>query len=118
VYNKICVICAKPFTTHNSHYKTCSPQCSVAYDKEYRKAYDKYRRDAGLIPNRYVKVVRHCKLCNNRLPDGRQTYCLYCLVDGFVHGDKDFRKKCGGILNCRVYSVEDIWDEADCLNLL
>ena len=118
MHNKICVICNKPFTTINSRYKTCSPNCRDAYDKEYRRRYDKYRRDAGLVPYYYVRVTKQCKLCDTRLPDGRQTYCLRCLVNGFVHGDTNFREKCRGLLNCRGYSVEDIWDEADVLNLV
>lgn len=118
MHNKICVVCNKPFTTINSRYKTCSPKCSKIYNREYNRLYTRQKKVAGLLPNYYVKVEKRCEFCNALLPDGRQQYCESCLVKGYIHGNQSFRRKCQKILKCRGYSVQDIWHQADVLNLV
>jgi predicted nucleic acid-binding Zn ribbon protein len=119
MYDKVCVICKQPFRAINPRYKTCSPDCHHEYDKIYNRIYGKsYRTRRKFNPSHYEKVQKHCKLCGDILPDGRQTYCLRCLINGFVHGDVNTRQKSMGILNCRGFSVDMIWQKAAELNLV
>ena len=119
MYDKVCVICHKPFKAVNSRYKTCSTKCRIVYDKEQAKIYtEAYRGRRQFTSSRYVKVEKHCTICNALLPHGGQKYCLRCLVNGYIRGDREFSRKCQHMLYYRGYSVKDIWDEADCLNLV
>ena len=119
MYDKICVICNKPFKAINSRYKTCSVNCRIKYDHEMSRVYSEaYRHQRKFSTSHYVKVEKHCRICNALLPHGSQTYCLQCLVNGYIHGDNIFRRKCMHILSCRGYSVEDIREEAEVLNLV
>ena len=119
MYDKICVVCNKPFKAINSRYKTCSNKCRSVYDKQMSRIYSEaYRERRKFVPSHYEKVQKHCTLCNALLPHGGQKYCLKCLVNGYIRGERDFRRRCRRILYYRGYSAKDIWDEADCLNLV
>ena len=119
MYDKVCVVCDKPFKAINSRYKTCSAKCRIQYDKDMGKIYaEAYRNRRKFSTSQYIKVEKHCKICNALLPHGGQKYCLKCLVNGYIKGDKSFRRNCMHILQCRGYSVDDVREEAKVLNLV
>lgn len=114
MYNKICYVCGKPFQAANPRYNTCSAECRRirhnAMIKEWRSktAYKKKY-------NYYKPIEKLCAYCGDKLPDGRQTYCLKCLVKDYVQ-DKSFVAY--QRLALRGFCKEDIFLEAERLNLL
>lgn len=115
---KICIVCRKPFSAANPRYKMCSAECRkkhyAEYDKIRLKAY--YHSGAGKKKHKtyYKPVEKLCASCNKPLPDGRQTYCLRCLLLDFKYGDTDTAYK---RLACRGYDTKAIWRTITELNV-
>ena len=65
-YTKICATCGVRFLSENYNRKYCSQKCSK---QSYR-----IRQD---VPNKY------CCNCGVQLSDGRQQWCLNCLLDDY-----------------------------------
>lgn len=92
MYTKVCVICRQQFNTDNHCVKFCSDKCRTesnvlrhkAYNKQYCKTahYLNYKKDYH--KNKYQPVIKYCKICGNKLNDGRQTYCINCLLDDYA----------------------------------
>lgn len=61
--DKICNICGKPYQSDSVSSKYCSHNC--------RKA---------AIRMRYNPVGARCRTCGSALADGRQWWCLDCLL--------------------------------------
>lgn len=105
MYNKVCKICGKEFQAINRNYCMCSPECRKISERESRrKSMRKYlATDLGKeISRLYYKkhrvlVNKKCVCCGTKLNDGRQTYCLECLL-------KDYRDNRTPISIRRLYS--------------
>ena len=116
MYIKICPICGTEFETINSRYKYCSDKCrKVVMDKlnkEHAKIY--YNSDNGLRKRRayykahYQPVKKYCLECGKQLEDGRQTWCLDCLLKDYAETASPLAYK---RLLCRGYDKELIMEE-------
>ena len=92
MYTKTCIICEQKFYTNNHCVKYCSDKCRAEGDVLRRKAYSKqYRKTSHYLSykknyykNKYQPVIKYCKICGNKLNDGRQTYCINCLFDDYA----------------------------------
>ena len=85
----ICKVCGKRFTAKRRNQVTCSTECSqlylrhrYIYDPEYRA--QRKKRDKS----HYVRKQKQCEICGNLLPDARQKFCIDCLLNMYLYGDK------------------------------
>ena len=88
-----CRVCGKPFEANNPHYSMCSDECRKAArrakSKEHSKIY--YRTTHGkhmrhsYYRDHYVPVAKCCASCGTALEDGRQSYCLSCLLNDYIN---------------------------------
>lgn len=116
MYTKICPICNCEFETPNNHYRYCSAECrkehTRQYDKERAKIY--YHSSRGTHNRKiYYKehrklVEKYCPDCGKRLEDGRQTWCLDCLLKDYATTESPVAYK---RLVCRGYDRELITEE-------
>ena len=124
MYDKICVVCGKPFQAPNPRYIVCSDECRKVRSRylQHKKAKNRYEREKAhrqkYDRERYTPVVKFCHSCGDVLPDGRQTFCLRCLVNDFMHGDYEHRRSAYRRLALRGYTKVDIISEAESLNLV
>ena len=61
--DKVCNICGKPYSSDHVKSKYCSHNC-------YKTA----------MRMKYKPIVARCRTCGVALPDGRQWWCLDCLL--------------------------------------
>lgn len=66
LYTKICVACGKAFEAKAHNAKYCSLNC---------------RKSATRI--KYEPVKNVCQTCGKQLPDGRQQWCIDCLLEDY-----------------------------------
>lgn len=124
MYDKVCTVCGKPFQAVNSRYCICSPECRKKRDREIKKRDAKGRYEANknylkkYYREHYVPVTKKCECCGADLPDGRQSFCLRCLVYNFMNGEGVVRRKAYSRLALRGYTKSDIISEAKSLNLV
>lgn len=121
-----CQMCGKIFLAKQSNYNLCSPECRKARVKQLnrsenytlqRKNYYKEKRSKGTsyYEKRYAeysaknRVIKYCEICGTELPNGKQKFCLDCLLKGWQNGDK----RCRRILECRGYDATMIREEID-----
>lgn len=107
--SNMCIVCGKEFEAKQRNYTLCSAECRQIQKKANRERYkhtDKYREK---IKERCKKhyVTKNCEFCGERLPNGKQKYCLDCLLSRFKAGDTNATHT----LNSRGYSVKEIWQE-------
>lgn len=89
---KNCAICGQEFLALNKNHKYCSDDCrkkgfiivNKEYNKQYRhsNAYHIYRELYYKRTHKYV--VKHCKTCGKQLDNGRQSWCIDCLLDDYT----------------------------------
>ncbi len=85
---KKCRICGAEFNAANPNYCLCSDECrKIAYKESHRRSIYKYNlqdvnKDKIKIYYKQHRqlVNKKCGMCGERLPDGRATYCLTCLL--------------------------------------
>lgn len=124
MYDKECVVCGKPFQAANPRYCICSPECRKVRDREIKRrdAAKRYEANRKYLQKyyreHYVPVTKSCQSCGDPLPDGRQTYCLRCLVYAFMHCEGEARRAAYSRLALRGYTKSDIISEAESLNLV
>ena len=92
MYTKVCTICGQKFDTNSHCSKYCSDKCRTegnalrhkAYNKQYRKTphYLSYKIDYH--KNKYQPVIKYCKICGDKLNDGRWAYCINCLLEDYL----------------------------------
>lgn len=88
-----CIICGNDFEAVSLNSKYCSDTCRKIGKARISKRYnDKHRKTAAYYINRetyrkntYHYAVKYCKSCGKKLNDGRQTWCLDCLLDDYVN---------------------------------
>lgn len=105
MYDKVCKICGKQFQAINRNYCMCSPECRKISERESRKQTLRryYATDLGkekilrYYRKHRVLVDKMCACCGIKLDDGRQTYCLECLL-------RDYRDNHTPISVRRLYS--------------
>lgn len=105
MYNKVCKICGKEFQAVNKNYCLCSPECRKISERESHKdALRKYyattlgkERSKRYYKEHRTLVNKQCACCGTKLDDGRQSYCLNCLL-------KDYRDNPSVISRKRLYS--------------
>lgn len=128
MYDKICKVCGKPFHAANPRYLVCSAECRKIYQTRYKQIYAethpdyvirqrlrKYRRAVHI----YKPIEKPCALCGEILPDGRQKYCLRCLISEFISKGGKAGSPAYRILLMRGYAnKEDILMEARAINLI
>ena len=90
MYDKICPVCGSAFQSPNPCYKYCSDPCrktvSDKRKREYSRIYYQKTLDAqrAYRKKHYKHVGRCCEDCGALLPDGRQRYCLDCLLKDYI----------------------------------
>ena len=85
---KKCRICGAEFDATNPNYCLCSDACrKIAYKESNRRSTYKYNHRDVNKDKRKLHYKQHrqlvnkkCGMCGERLPDGRATYCLTCLL--------------------------------------
>ena len=80
---KRCAICNEEFCAKSGRYNYCSDECRKIGKYNNNKKYIERCKAAGKAywtNYAYKPVVKHCKKCGTVLPDGRQTWCLDCLL--------------------------------------
>ena len=86
-----CRICGTPFETTSPKKCTCSPECSKIYEKRRHKMYRETPEAKALMRKRYLENykprIRYCRICGEKLPDGRQKFCLRCLLHEYIYGN-------------------------------
>lgn len=66
------------------------------------------------MANRYKAAPKYCAVCGKKLPNACQKYCIECLLKAYKYGaDFQTRKVAFHRLNCRGYTVHQIWREID-----
>ena len=105
VYSIKCKVCGKEFQARNPKYCYCSEKCrtdglrQVCREHTYR--WNQSDRCKEVRKSYYLRtrtlVDKFCAVCGVKLPDGRQTYCLECLL-------KDYRDTHSQISIRRLYS--------------
>lgn len=125
MYDKICKICGKPFLAANPRYNICSEECR----RENRRQYDKYKnhryyrtekataKRKVYYKEHYKPTVHYCQVCGDPLPDGRQTYCLRCLVSTYMTAEQPYKQIAYNRLALRGYDKAMILDEAERMNI-
>lgn len=123
MYSLICTECGKCFDSPNSNYKTCSTKCRTERSKRtnnqrmaiYRDTtINKYYRQV-YYKEHYVPVIKVCKSCGTVLDDGRQNFCLDCLLKDYLHGDHNTARQ---RLACRGYDKAMILEEIRIRNIV
>lgn len=115
MYTKTCPICGAEFEAANSRYKYCSDACRKEVENrrqtkrnnaEYYAAH-KHKRKL-YYKQHYKPVEKNCQGCGKRLEDGRQSWCLDCLLDDYVNNKSRaaFQR-----LSCRGYDKAMIMEE-------
>lgn len=107
-----CKICGKKFTARQSNYIICSPECRKVNMQQHSKNYYDEPAKVHIYNKRYYQKhrslkLRSCLLCGSILPDARQKYCIDCILNMFLYGN---RTKAVHILSCRGYDVPMIQD--------
>ena len=122
MYEKICKVCGKPFRAANPNYCLCSDECRKIRQTEHNHnahkkfvhtgRYKKYLHN--YYKAHYKPTVHYCISCGDKLPDGRQRYCLKCLVKDYIENGSNaaYRR-----LQLRGYIKPDILEEAVALGL-
>lgn len=108
MFEKECRICGKSFQTKNKNAVCCSHECSIINQKLWAKQHPEYFKE--YYPKRHTKirVIKYCKICNEELPNAKQTYCLDCLLKKYMYEDKH---KALHILGCRGYDKAMVHEE-------
>ena len=118
MYDKICKVCGGSFKAVNNHYVICSEECRKKYlrDKSrirskiyYHTLHGKIQRKNWYKKN-HTPVAKFCLSCGDPLPDGRQTYCIDCLLRDYKYGN---RAVAAQRLACRGYDKEMILTEIE-----
>lgn len=114
MYTKNCPICGAEFETINSRYIYCSDACRKEADKRRcsKRNYNyhlthKYERHL-YYKQHYEPVEKYCEGCGKRLDDGRQSWCLDCLLDDYINNKS---KVAYQRLSCRGYDKISILQE-------
>lgn len=102
---KKCRICGAEFNAVNPRYCLCSDECrKIAYKESHRRSMYKYnlqdvnKDKAKIYYKQHRRLVnKKCGMCGERLPDGRATYCLTCLL-------KDHAKNPSIVTRQRLYN--------------
>lgn len=95
MYTKICPVCGMTFEAANSRYKYCSDECRKKRKYNANKAHLKeyYKTSRGIYARKtYYKkhhkpVEKYCADCGKKLDDGRQTWCLDCLLKDYAENN-------------------------------
>lgn len=123
MYKLICRECGKPFDSPNPRYVTCSAECRDSYrrkqEKErmasYRETNANKRYRKIYYKEHYKYVNKTCKSCGDKLTDGRQSFCLTCLLIDYLHGDHNTARQ---RLACRGYDKAMILEELQNRNII
>ena len=95
MYDKICKVCGNSFQAVNSRYTICSDECRKKHNREqnrernalyYKSAIGKYKHKK-YNKEHYAYVNKHCAKCGDPLTDGRQSYCLDCLLRDYLYNN-------------------------------
>lgn len=76
-----------------------------------RKMNEKERQHE-LYMKRKKPTWRRCAICGGLLDHGNQTYCLNCLLDNYVNGEREERDHAYHCLTSRGYSTQEALREA------
>lgn len=117
MYTKICPVCNSKFEAANPRYKYCSVDCRKAVEKEYQREKNRiyYNSTIGkAVHKRYYKlhykpVDKCCQGCGTKLEDGRQSWCLDCLLQDYIKGSVKAIHR----LNSRGFDKAMILEEID-----
>lgn len=108
---KSCCICGKLFQAKAVNIQCCSSQCKTEKRKQSNMRYKKGSEYWAIhYPQLYAKrrIIKYCKICNCELPNGKQSYCIECLLKEYFQGNK---QKAFHILSCRGYNTIMINEE-------
>lgn len=112
MYKKICPICNRNFEVANSRYKYCSDECRKQQKRQNDRVHAKlyYHSSRGMHNYKayYKPVEKYCPDCGKRLDDGRQTWCVDCLLKDYAETKSRIAYK---RLSCRGYDRELITEE-------
>lgn len=103
MYEKECPICNKMFYSQNRKKIYCSSLCRKRHDS--LKSKEKYNKQKYLEYYKQHRIIKNCAICNKALPNGKQSYCMDCLLKEYLHGDT---KRARHILECRGYDKATI----------
>jgi hypothetical protein len=86
-----------------------------AEDREYAEKAMAKRKE--YYKEHYKPTVHYCQVCGEPLPDGRQTYCLRCLVSTYMTAEQPYKQIAYNRLALRGYDKAMILDEAKRMNI-
>lgn len=119
---KCCKICGKPFLAKQQNYTICSDECrkearrryyyeNADYCNQRRKIlYKKRNEERKKLYWEKYRRIKYCKICNCELPNGKQAYCMDCLLNMWETGDRPHALH---ILSCRGYDTSMIVEEVN-----
>lgn len=91
MHDKICKVCGESFQTADTRRKYCSDKCFKEHERERlaifnRTSIGKFKRKQ-YRKEHYTPVGKCCVECGDPLTDGRQSYCLDCLLRDYLYNN-------------------------------
>ena len=104
---KICEICNAEFEATRVFTKYC-PDCRLNAYRDNTKIWQKNNPDKIREARRRKYLVEvFCATCGEKLPNGKQVFCLNCLLKDYKY---NYSQKAAARLCCRGFNSKEIWD--------